>query len=305
MAVFSIVLPTYNRASFIRKAVDSVIAQIYSEWELIIVDDASIDNTVDLLRQYNDSRIRIIKNEVNMERSASRNKGIEAAKGEYICFLDSDDYYLPNHLDTLYHRIQSLSHPVALIHTDVSVRDVNDYEIRQINYTYSSILSKTEWVLSNHIQPNSVAIHYTIFGQFIFDSGLSVNEDVYLFAQIASVYPVFHVPQPTVAWVMHAGNTTHQLHNYLTPQLLATRTIFGDANIKVSKTFKKNKYFELYSQLVYFYASRKKAILSMVYFVRAMQMSPYNKDNITNALNVIYHLPGGNWIKKTVRIFHR
>ena len=304
MVLFSIVIPTYNRASFIKKAIDSVINQSYCNWELIVVDDASSDHTLDLLNEYNDDRIRVIKNAVNLERSASRNKGIAAAKGEYICFLDSDDYYLPEHLETLHHRIQSFHHPVALIHTDVSVRDVSGHEIRQINYIYSSIRSHTEWVLSHHIQPNSVAIHHTIFRQFKFDLSLSVNEDVYLFAQIASIFPILHVQQVTVAWVMHASNTTQQLHNHLTPQLLATRKIFSDSSIKLSNTFKRNKYFELYSQLVYFHASNKKPILAIGYFLRVILMKPLDRNNITNLLNVIYHLPGGRWVKKTMHLFN-
>jgi len=305
MTLFSIVIPTYNRAAFIKQAIDSVIAQQCSDWELIVVDDASTDHTMSLLNSYSDPRIRIISNEKNLERSASRNKGIEAARGEYICFLDSDDYYYPQHLEVLQRQIELLNHPVALIHTNVSVRDVHGHELREINYTYNSIRSKTEWVLSNHIQPNSVAIHHSILEKFRFDTALSVNEDVYLFAQIAAVFPILHVPQATVAWVSHLNNTTNLLRDYITPQLQATQKIFSDSSILVSHTFKKNKYFELYSQLVYFHASNKKSILSGKYFVKGVWVAPFNKGNQTNLLNVIYHLPGGNWLKKVRQLFNR
>ncbi|MDB5258748.1 MAG: tuaG [Chitinophagaceae bacterium] len=305
MVLFSIVIPTYNRAAFVKKAVDSVIAQTCSDWELIVVDDASTDHTMDVLNSYADPRIRIVRNTLNLERSASRNKGIEAARGEYICFLDSDDYYFPQHLEILRHEVELLNHPVALIHTNVSVRDISDHELRQINYSYSSIRSKTEWVLSNHIQPNAVAIHHSILNRFRFDTTLSINEDVYLFAQIAAAFPILHIPELTVAWVHHLSNTTKLIHDYISPQLLATRKIFNDSSILVPQSFKKNKYFELYSQLVYFYASNKKSILSGRYFIKAISVAPFNKGNWNNFLNVIYHLPGGKWLKKTMQLFNR
>jgi glycosyltransferase involved in cell wall biosynthesis len=305
MALFSIIIPTYNRAAFIKQAVDSVIMQTCKDWELLIIDDASTDHTLELLAAYSDPRIRIIKNVVNLERSASRNKGIEAATGEYICFLDSDDYYFASHLEILKGKIELLNHPCALLHTDVSVRDTEGHELRQINYTYSSIRSKPEWVLSNHIQPNAVAIHHRILKEFRFDTALSVNEDVYLFAQIAAVFPVIHIPALTVAWVYHLNNTTKILHDYITPQLQATQKIFSDSSIVVSDSFKKNKYFELYSQLVYFYASNKKSILSGKYFVKGLLVAPFHENNWTNFLNVIYHLPGGSWLKRTMQLFNR
>lgn len=305
MVLFSIVIPTYNRASFIEKAIDSVLSQSLNDWELIVVDDASTDHTMVLLAKYKDKRIRIIRNNTNLERSVSRNKGIEAASGEYICFLDSDDYYLPMHLETLHRELVKRDHPVALIHTDVSVRHINGLEIRQIKYTYDPIRNITELVLSNHIQPNSVAIHHRILKEFIFDPTLSVNEDVYLFAQISGRFPILHIAETTVAWVMHEGSTAHLLHDYLTPQLRATRKIFGDPGIAVSTIFKKQKYFELYSQLVYFYASNKRPILSIAYLLKGLGIAPFRKNNRTNFLNVIYHLPGGTWLKRLMQLFNK
>ena len=96
---FSIILPTYNRAHRINRAIESILEQRYSDWELIIVDDASTDNTEEVIQPYlSDLRIRYLKNETNQERCVSRNIGIYTAKGDYICFLDSDDYHLPHHL---------------------------------------------------------------------------------------------------------------------------------------------------------------------------------------------------------------
>lgn len=303
MVLFSIVIPTYNRASFIEKAINSVLSQSYINWELIVVDDASTDHTMEVLSKYTDPRIHILSNEINRERSAARNKGIDFAQGEYICFLDSDDYYLPVHLETMHREILVQQHPIALLHSDVSVRSTDGLEIRQIHYAYDPIQNITESVLSNHIQPNSVAIHRSILAQFRFDLTLSVNEDVYLFAQISTVFPVIHIAELTVVWVIHTSNTKNMLNDYLTPQLFATQKIFRDPSITVSNRFKRNKYFELYSQLIYFHASNKKSILSISYFIKGLLISPLNRNNRTNLLNVIYHLPGGKWIKQIVQLF--
>lgn len=95
----SIILPTYNRAEFIRASLDSVFAQTYMNWELIIIDDGSTDDTVEILKEYDDSRIKYLYQE-NQGVSAARNTGIEVCRGEVIALLDSDDQWLPKKLET-------------------------------------------------------------------------------------------------------------------------------------------------------------------------------------------------------------
>ncbi|MBC7387694.1 MAG: glycosyltransferase family 2 protein [Opitutaceae bacterium] len=102
---FSIILPTYNRGHMVVTAIQSVVHQKFEDWELIIIDDGSTDNTRQILAPFlSDTRINY-NYQTNQERSAARNHGIEIAKGRYICFLDSDDYYLPNHLEVLHNII--------------------------------------------------------------------------------------------------------------------------------------------------------------------------------------------------------
>ena len=91
----SIILPTYNRAHTLKKAIDSVLNQTYEDFELIIVDDGSTDNTYNLIKSINDHRIIYVKHEKNKGAAAARNTGIRLAKGRYIAFQDSDDeWYL-------------------------------------------------------------------------------------------------------------------------------------------------------------------------------------------------------------------
>lgn len=96
--LISVIIPTYNRANFLHQAIESVLAQTYKNWELIIVDDGSTDNTSELVRKFTDKRIIYLYQE-NRGASAARNKGIQKAKGEYIAFLDSDDAWLSRKIE--------------------------------------------------------------------------------------------------------------------------------------------------------------------------------------------------------------
>ncbi len=92
-------MPTYNCARFIRESIDSVLAQTYTNWELIIVDDSSTDNTAEMVANFNDPRIHYLRNEQNEGAALTRNKALRAAKGRYIAFLDSDDLWHPDKLE--------------------------------------------------------------------------------------------------------------------------------------------------------------------------------------------------------------
>lgn len=95
----SIIMPSYNTAPYIKETIQSVLDQTYTNWELIIVDDCSTDNTEEVLATINDSRIRYFKNEKNFGAAVSRNKALREAKGQWIAFLDSDDLWMPEKLE--------------------------------------------------------------------------------------------------------------------------------------------------------------------------------------------------------------
>lgn len=98
----SVIIPTYNRAHLIGRAIQSVLNQTYQDFEIIVVDDGSMDNTNEIIKdfQIQDKRIRYIKHEKNKGGAVARNTGIKDAKGEYISFLDSDDEWLKNKLES-------------------------------------------------------------------------------------------------------------------------------------------------------------------------------------------------------------
>lgn len=95
----SIIMPSWNTARFIRESIDSVRNQTYTNWELLIVDDCSTDNTDEIVASYSDERIRYFKNEKNSGAALTRNRAMREARGEWIAFLDSDDLWTPEKLE--------------------------------------------------------------------------------------------------------------------------------------------------------------------------------------------------------------
>lgn len=95
----SIIMPSYNTAGFIEQTINSVIQQTYDNWELIIVDDCSTDNTDAVVKKFINSRVKYIKNDKNSGAAISRNKALKEAQGRWIAFLDSDDLWEPDKLE--------------------------------------------------------------------------------------------------------------------------------------------------------------------------------------------------------------
>lgn len=97
--LISVIMPSYNSEKYITATIDSVIAQTYTNWELIVVDDVSSDKTVEIIEGFHDDRIRLFRNEVNSGAAISRNKALREARGRWIAFLDSDDLWHPEKLE--------------------------------------------------------------------------------------------------------------------------------------------------------------------------------------------------------------
>ncbi|MEG0467814.1 MAG: glycosyltransferase [Mucinivorans sp.] len=126
LPLFSVVIPTYNHAHLIGKCLDSLISQTFTDWEAIVVNNFSSDSTIEVVESYADPRIHLINNSNDGIIAVSRNRGIAEARGEWICFLDSDDWWTPNKLeaclpylndyDFLYHDMQIFEQNRGLQH---------------------------------------------------------------------------------------------------------------------------------------------------------------------------------------------
>jgi len=121
----SIIMPSFNTAQYIKESILSVMNQTYANWELIIVDDCSIDDTDKIVGSINDDRIRYLKNKKNSGAAVSRNRALKEAKGRWIAFLDSDDLWMPEKLEK-----------------QISFMKKNNYSFSYTNYEEIDVESK-------------------------------------------------------------------------------------------------------------------------------------------------------------------
>lgn len=157
----SVVIPTYNRAKYVTETIDSVLSQSYTDYEIIVVDDGSTDNTREALAPYMD-RIRYIHQQ-NSGVSAARNRGIKAARGKWIAFLDSDDIWLPEKLAV---QIKDISkYPGVCLHTTNAGlyrerigREVNLFDFTGFSKELSEMPAIIERALNIPTQVRSCAI---------------------------------------------------------------------------------------------------------------------------------------------------
>tara|TARA_B100000787_G_scaffold164922_1_gene148184 strand:+ start:348 stop:1223 length:876 start_codon:yes stop_codon:yes gene_type:complete len=130
---FSVILPTYNRAKFIEGAINSVLNQDYLNWELIIIDNFSTDNTQTLVEKFNDKRIIYVKYKNYGIIAKARNYGIKLSNGNYLAFLDSDDWWYPNKLTTMADLIKE--HPYDCLYHNMHMKYNNSYFKKKMKYT--------------------------------------------------------------------------------------------------------------------------------------------------------------------------
>ena len=155
----SIIMPAFNSELFIEESIQSVVEQSYSNWELIIIDDGSTDNTSTLINTYKkiDKRIRHYK-QINKGPAAARNNGIKRAKGKYITFLDSDDMYLKNGISLLVNEIDHYDR-IALIYADlILLNEKNQMQDRFVSEPLEKPQLYHQFLFSNPIIPSSIIV---------------------------------------------------------------------------------------------------------------------------------------------------
>ncbi len=126
----SVVMPSYNAAAYIREAIESVIGQTVTDWELIVIDDGSADDSLQIAQSYaaKDPRVRVMRNEQNAGVARTRNRAIEAAQGRYIAFLDSDDAWYPEKLQRQLRLVQDTGADMA--YCSYAIVDHNSAKVR-------------------------------------------------------------------------------------------------------------------------------------------------------------------------------
>lgn len=229
MPYFSVILPTYNRAHLLSKAIESMLAQTFTDWELLIVDDGSTDTTKELVAGYSDERIRYIYQE-NQERSVARNNGINQARGAYICFLDSDDYFLEKKLENLHSERCILNQPNCVIY-DGLIFEKGKQRTNSPIPAHPASQTVFEFLLLNPIGPLQMCIPTHLLDQHLFNPALRIGEDVELWLRIAKTATFSPLNSFQTIAVEHEDRSVNlKKHNAAKEQLIQFELIAKNYN---------------------------------------------------------------------------
>ena len=193
---FSIIVPLYNKAPYVRKALDSILSQTFSDWECIIVDDGSTDNSAAICEEYITHHTLHIIHQRNSGVAAARNNGVKASRGEYLCFLDADDWWDPTYLEEM----------------NKLISEYPDAGIYCTNYVYykpgkTQVALDLERGYMNYPEaylqgPMPIWTGATCMPRKVFDEiggfpvGIKLGEDFLLWAKIALKYKVAYCEKP-------------------------------------------------------------------------------------------------------------
>ena len=213
--LISIIVPTYNRADFVPAAIDSVLAQTYSPFEVVVIDDASIDDTAARMQRFaSDARISFLRNDRNVGIAPTRNRGIAASSGPYIALLDSDDVWLDRtKLEAQVARMVA-DPECALIGTDATVIDRDGRVTGSIrNMTSDAAIRRTLFVKNQFVTSSVMIRRAALDAVGVFDEAFGMMmEDYELWLRIARRFRVANLRAPMTGYRIHTGNITRGNH---------------------------------------------------------------------------------------------
>jgi len=208
MPTVSVIIPCYNNAEYLSEAVDSVLRQAYVDFEIIVIDDGSVDNTSEVSACFSDDKRFRYHYQPNQGLSAARNKGIELAKGRFIALLDADDIWLPEKLDRQM-KLLSSDPDIGMVFTDFSTfdssgviasRKLPGQDVNLITYTRM-------FERNNFIYPSTVMVRKDVFDECGgFDTTLRSIEDYDMWLRIARSHKVAGIPEPLTRIRQHDSN---------------------------------------------------------------------------------------------------
>jgi glycosyltransferase involved in cell wall biosynthesis len=215
--LFSVVIPVYNRPDHIAEAIRSVIAQKFSDWELLVVDDGSTDSTREVILSFTDSRIRYIHQQ-NAERGVARNTGVRNAVGGYVLFMDSDDLMLPDHMIQA-NLVLKKNPGIMFFHLNFKTQGPGGSKVT----SFPSILNRV-LVKGNPFGCTGIVVQREIVMKYPFceDRLLAGTEDYELWLRLAARFPFLHFPAVTSVLCDHSDRSVAQQ----VPEELEKRILF-------------------------------------------------------------------------------
>lgn len=201
MATLSIVIPTYNRADFLPITLKSILSQTNADFEVLIIDDGSKDNTQEVVQPFlNDQRIKYFLKE-NNERGAARNYGAKLASGRYVNFFDSDDVMYPNHVEEALKVINNNNY--FAFHLGYDCKEVDG----TLLYTRKKIADNI--LAGNPYSCNGIVLNREFFLRHLFveDRKLAASEDYELWFRLSAYTTIEHIPVVTTTVIQHENRS--------------------------------------------------------------------------------------------------
>ncbi|QNF34987.1 glycosyltransferase family 2 protein [Adhaeribacter swui] len=201
----TVLMAVYNGEAYIHQSVSSVLQQTFKNFELLIINDGSTDDSIKIVESFNDPRIRIIHNEKNLGLVSTRNKGLREARGEYIAILDCDDLALKARLKIQVDFLDS--HPdCGLVSSNIIIIDSNNNQVKTIKYTGSSEYIKAQLFFNNYIAQSSVMIRKKALKGIIYRDEFPPAEDYDLWVRLAEIAKFKIIQQNLTYYRVHDSN---------------------------------------------------------------------------------------------------
>jgi teichuronic acid biosynthesis glycosyltransferase TuaG len=212
----SVIIPTYNHAHLIKKALNSLIEQTHPHWEAIVINNYSADNTLEVIASYNDARIRVVNFHNNGSIAASRNVGIREAKAEYIAFLDSDDYWYAQKIEKCLSRLLADKADVC-VNSEMMVSNEKDLGPIQCGtkeqLTYFNLLFRNNLISTSSVLMKKSCID--VVGNFNEDSTMITAEDYDLWLRIANAgFKFTAVDEILGGHLLHSSNSSSYVEKH-------------------------------------------------------------------------------------------
>jgi glycosyltransferase involved in cell wall biosynthesis len=206
--LLSINMPVYNGACYIKESIQSILSQTFSDFELIIIDDGSTDNTVAIIEEFKDSRIRVVYNSKKTGLAHVRNKAILESKGKYIALLDSDDISYPDRFKLQVDFLnRNPSHCLVCGWTDII--DANGNITGQEYFNYSDKEIAAALFFHNCISQSSVMLRKSMLPSVApYHPAFPPAEDYHLWVRMAKSHPMHIIKKPLIKYRVHSTNTS-------------------------------------------------------------------------------------------------
>lgn len=254
--LISIIIPSYNYARYLSQAIDSALGQTYPKIEVIVVDNTSADNSIEVLQSYGD-RVRWFQ-QPNQGVSGSRNRGIKESRGELIAFMDADDVWLP---EKLARQMEMLSNPrVGMVYCGLQYIDADGKPLeKNLSGLRGQVLKSLALLQPPGVPATGSAalIRRECFDKVgLFDRELSISADWDMWRRIACHYEIEIVREPLVLYRQHGSAMHLKIDVFEHDMLHAFSSMFADPAAAEVHPLRRQCYANLYSMLSgsYFYA---------------------------------------------------